>query len=279
VNLKETRICELKIDNKIHSFKVEGLFFTEDKGVLFYEKNNIIENTNWLENGYSVINTFNNQEFKNLQKSITKQVIKGLIKANVQVDESSFELSKYHLYAKDNETHLKVIDHTRNLRSEDFDLDFQQLENKYSNAVQKKLSSTIKELGRTHIQIRLNRPNSLDINPPHRDSYLSYYQHILNIWIPITGCNINSSLPVLPKSHLLPERNIERTEAKNATINGNTYYVPCIFKTNEGILQMIRPNPEEGQSLIFSPFLIHGAAFNTNPNTTRVALELRFEKR
>lgn len=274
----ETRICKLKIDEKLHSFEVKGSFFTEDKGTLFYPENNIIENTHWSDKGYTIIDTFTPEEFQDLKASIRKQVIIGLKKANIAINETTFELDKYHLYTNSDITHLKVINHTRNLRNEDFDIDFKLLEEKFSKAIQKKLSSTIKEIGRTHIQIRLNRPNSLDINPPHRDSYLSYYKHILNIWIPITGCNHNSSLPVIPKSHLLPERNIERTASKGATINGNTYFVPCIYKTDSDILKMTRPNPKEGQSLIFSPFLIHGAAFNNNKNTTRVSLELRFEQ-
>lgn len=226
-----------------------------------------------------MVNTFTTEEFKNLESSIKKQVFLGLKKAGITIDFEDFDLEKYHKYASKNDIHLKVIDYTRNLTNKDFDLDFSILEQKFSSAINTSLSSEISEFGRSHIQIRLNRPGSLDFNPPHRDSYLSYYKNILNIWIPIVGCNENSSLPIVPKSHLLAERDIERTKAKGATINGNTYYVPCISKTINGSLEMIRPNPKQGQSLIFTPFLIHGAAFNGNKDQTRVALELRFEKK
>ena len=40
---------------------------------------------------------------------------------------------------------------------------------------------------------------------------------------------------------------------------------------------MIRPNPKETEALVFTPYLIHGAAFNDS-NNTRVALELRFPR-
>ena len=139
-------------------------------------------------------------------------------------------------------------------------------------------TSYIEELEKTHIQIRISRPNSLDINPPHRDSYLSYYQNIINIWIPIHGCNSLSSLPVLPGSHLIPENEILRTESKGAKINGNIYYVPCILKTKEGNMHLIRPNPKEGEALVFTPYLIHGSAVNKNSDMTRVSLELRFPR-
>ncbi len=280
MSLINSQTCQLEIDNKPFSFAVDGVFFTEDSGILFEAKDNIIEHTDWFEQGYSIIDTFSNEAFEKLNLSIKKQVIIGLQKAGVHINDiDNFDLDKYHLYATDDNIHLKVIDHTRNLSNNDFDLDFDNLEQQFSEAVGKQLSSEISELGKSHIQIRINRPNSLDINPPHRDSYLSYYKDILNIWIPISGCNKNSSLPVVPKSHLIAEKDITRTKAKGATINGNTYYVPCISKTSEGELKMIRPNPNYGQSLIFTPFLIHGAAFNGNKNSTRIALELRFEKK
>ena len=42
---------------------------------------------------------------------------------------------------------------------------------------------------------------------------------------------------------------------------------------------MIRPNPQNTEALIFTPFLIHGAAVNKNIDITRIALELRFDKK
>ena len=82
----------------------------------------------------------------------------------------------------------------------------------------------------------------------------------------------------MPSSHLIPENEILRTASKGAKINGNTYYVPCILETNKGAIKMIRPNPMEGEALIFTPFLIHGAAVNNNKDITRISLELRFPK-
>jgi len=41
-------------------------------------------------------------------------------------------------------------------------------------------------------------------------------------------------------------------------------------------LDMIRPDPKEGQLMLFSPYLIHGCANNDNENITRISLEVRF---
>ena len=79
-------------------------------------------------------------------------------------------------------------------------------------------------------------------------------------------------------SHLIPENDILRTESKGAKINGNVYYVPCILETKTGAITMERPNPKAGEALLFTPYLIHGAADNQTKDTTRVSLELRFPK-
>jgi ectoine hydroxylase-related dioxygenase (phytanoyl-CoA dioxygenase family) len=187
-------------------------------------------------------------------------------------------LSKYHEVINTDELHNKVINITRNLENADLDFDIESLVHRFSEVLGFKLTSWIEEIKKSHIQIRISRPNSLDINPPHRDSYLSYYKDILNIWIPVEGCNTLSSLPVFPSSHLIPENNILRTKSRGAKINGNTYYVPCILETNKGNINMLRPNPKMGEALIFTPYLIHGAAVNLNKDITRVSLELRFPR-
>ena len=122
------------------------------------------------------------------------------------------------------------------------------------------------------------RTFSTDYNPPHKDAYLPYYEDVLNIWIPICGCNKNSSLPLMPKSHLMNESSLLKSDCKSAKINNMTYNVPCILKV-KGDFKLIRPNPPLGKAIIFSPYLIHGAASNNNEDTTRIALELRLSRK
>lgn len=41
---------------------------------------------------------------------------------------------------------------------------------------------------------------------------------------------------------------------------------------------MIRPNPNTNEVMIFSPYLIHGCSDNSNDDSTRMSLEIRFIK-
>lgn len=270
--------CSVYINNEKFNFKVEGTFFSGKNQVLFNQENSVLANVDWADKGYSIIPVFSENTFKLLQNSITKNIIDGLKKAGIHTNFEDFNLNDYHKYAVTPEQHFEVINHTRNLRNEDFDIDFKTLEKVFSEYLNIPLTSKIKEFDRSHIQIRISRPDSLDINPPHRDSYLDYYKDILNIWIPISGCNENSSLPIVPGSHLIPENKITRTEARSAYINGNLYAVPCMLETTEGPFKMIRPNPQPGEALIFTPYLVHGVGINLNKDITRVSLELRFDK-
>lgn len=268
--------CTLFLDNQPFEFSVEGNFFWGEKEVLFEKEDSVISKVNWQNEGFGVVDAFRGNEFAALQKSITENIKKAFEIHKINYPEN-FNLKEYHKIVKTTEDHLKVIDITRNLTNEDFDFDIDMLAERFGNILGYKLTSWVEELQKSHIQIRINRPSSLDINPPHRDGYLSYWKDVINVWIPIEGCTPETSLPVLPGSHLLPENEILRTESKGAKINGNTYYVPCILKTAAGDLKMIRPNPKEGEALLFSPFLIHGAAVNRSENT-RVSIELRFPK-
>ena len=269
--------CCLIIDGMKFQFQVEGDFFWGKDKLLYKKENSVISKTNWEPLGFASVEVFKDSEFKKLKQSIRTNILKALSLNNVVVDENDFTLSNYHKIVTTDELHLKVINITRNLTNEDFNFDIDKLAERFGDILGYKFTTWIEELKKTHIQIRINRPNSLDINPPHRDGYLSYWKDIINVWIPIEGCNVKTSLPVYPCSHLIKENDIYRTESKGAKINGNTYYVPCILKTKKGKLNMIRPNPKQGEALIFTPFLIHGAAVN-NSDVTRISLELRFPR-
>ncbi len=271
------KTCELHIDSKPFQFEVEGEFSWGNPELLFVEENNVISKTPWKDKGFGVVNAFTKEEFSALKASVTKNILKAIKANNIPVDEATFQLEDYHKVVTTDVGHLGVIDITRNLRNSDFDFDIELLVERFGKELGYKLTSWVEELQKTHIQIRINRPSSLDINPPHKDGYLSYWEDIVNVWIPVAGCNEHTSLPVAPGSHLLPEDEIYRTESKGAKINGNTYYVPCILKTKQGNLKMIRPNPKEGEALLFSPFLVHGAAVNLSDHA-RVSIELRFPR-
>lgn len=272
------KICKIFIDNEPYEFKVKGDFFWGEDKLLFKKRDSVISKMPWRDNGYDIINTFIEDEFLKLKSSVKNNIIRAIELLNIDFDKSSFTLDKYHQLVDTDQKHNQVINITRNLENTDFDFDIEALANRIGEVLGYKLTSWVEELQKSHIQIRISRPNSLDINPPHRDGYLSFWEDIINVWIPIEGCNRNSSLPVFSGSHLINESEILRTKSKGAEINGNTYNVPCILETKEGDIKMVRPNPREGEILIFTPFLIHGAGVNKNDDTTRVSLELRFPR-
>jgi hypothetical protein len=269
--------CQLYIDNDPFQFTVEGNFFWGEGGALFEAENNIISKTNWKNEGYSVVNAFEGNEFERFNRSVRDNIVAAMLNSDIAFDPDSFQLKDYHKVVTNNEDHLKVINITRNLTNADFDFDIDKLADRFGKELGYELTSWIEALQKSHIQIRISRPSTLDINPPHRDGYLDYWKDIINVWVPVEGCNEQTSLPVVPGSHLIAEEEILRTESKGAKINGNTYFVPCILKTRKGNLKMVRPNPKEGEALIFTPFLIHGAAVNRS-EVTRVSIELRFPK-
>ncbi|MFD0965052.1 phytanoyl-CoA dioxygenase family protein [Pseudofulvibacter geojedonensis] len=274
----ERKKCRVYIDKEPFEFEVEGDFFWGKDETLFQKENNVISKVKWIDKGYSIVKAFGADEFLSLQKSIKENVIRALKDSSIFFNEECFELEKYHEVVKTDEEHFQVISKTRELTVSDLDFDIESLTQKFGAVLGCKLTSWVEELQKSHVQVRISRPNSLDINPPHRDGYLSFWEDIINIWVPISGCNEKSSLPIVSGSHMLPENKILRTSAKGAKINGNVYNVPCILESSEGDFQMTRPNPKQGEALLFSPFLIHGSAVNQNLDITRVALELRFPK-
>ena len=272
--------CYLDIDSKPYSFEVEGDFSWGEDVNTFIHKDNIISRTSWLNEGYTIVNKFfaDSNEFSLFYNEVRRNIIFAMKQNNVTLDESEFKLEDYHKYVKDDNLHNNIINLTRNLSDKDFSLNLINLLSVSEDVLSYKLSTIVEEIGKVHIQLRISRPNSLDINPPHKDGYLSYWRDIINIWIPISGCNSQTSLPILPGSHLWPENYIYKTQNKGAKINGFKYHVPCILNTLDGKIKMIRPNPKQGEAIFFTPFLIHGAAFN-NSESTRVGMELRFPKK
>ena len=134
---------------------------------------------------------------------------------------------------------------------------------------------------RVHIIVRINKPKSNDYNPPHKDMYEAYdregyFPQFVNFWIPIAGVTDKTSLPIVPKSHLISEDNVVRT-SDGGIVGGNKYRVRFIKEWGDN--SMIRTNVTDSEVLIFSSHLIHGLAKNGEDDLTRVALEFRLFKK
>jgi len=265
--------CFVTIDGKEFSFEVDGDFFWGKDEILYNPTNNAISNTSWEKDGFNIIELLNHEEQNNLNTAMTQVICNLLNEFDLEANPSQFNLERYHQYVTD-DIHQKIIRKTRFLTFKDLNLDIHSITRRLTNILGTKISGSNPLLDNEIVILRVSRPHQLDINPPHRDGYLDVWEDTLNLWLPIIGCDKNSSLPVIPGSHYWNEKNIFRTSNKGASINKLNYHVPAILETKHG-LNMIRPNPNYGQALIFTPFLIHGCATNFNEDITRFSLELR----
>src|SRR5690606_10917776 len=173
------KTCHIYIDNEPYNFQVEGDFFWGNDELLYDENDNIISKMSWKDKGYACVPAFESDEFQSLKTSINKNILKAIRLTGVQVDDS-FTLNQYHKVVNTDELHNKVINITRNLENADFDFDIDILAKRFGDILGYELTTYVEELQKSHIQIRISRPNSLDINPPHRDGYLSYWHDIIN---------------------------------------------------------------------------------------------------
>ena len=258
------------IDKKKYLVDFEGEFSRGVDQILFLEKakNNLPKSL--MKSGWTIEKIFTENEFKTLKKSI-KSVLLNILN-EFHIDCENFKLKNYHNFIGPN--HYEIIKKTRLLTFDSLKINSSLFCDKISNIIGKKVIKDNPLLKQEVVILRINRPQSFDFNPLHRDGYLKVWENTINIWIPIAGCNSRSSLPLIPGSHLINERKIIKTDARSAKINNKTYNVPAIVDI-EGDIKLIRPNPKKTNALIFTPFLIHGAAHNENRCDTRFSLEIR----
>lgn len=267
-------ICKINIDGNPFQFEIGGDFSYGPDEIL-YQKHPILNNCSWENIGFKVIELLEKEEFKTLERQ-TLSIINKIITSELETDKKNLErLSDYHKVIKRDDEHQKIISKTRFLKSSDFSIDLNRISTRISAIIGKKVGIFNPKLDDEIIILRISRPQTFDINPLHRDGYLGIWENTINVWIPLAGCNKRSTLPVIPGSHLWNEKEVLRTEAKGATINRLNYHVPGIISGPENELNTVRPNPANGEALIFTPFIVHGAAINQNIDDTRMSLEFR----
>jgi len=274
---------EYKIDGKVVGFRITDgqTYKLGDSKVLSNEKSDITYNQSWYPNGYTTSKFLSNSEFDFLKSEITKTIAE-IVSNELDIDTDGFTLEKYHKYVTTNQAHFKIVSKTRDLYPWDFGFDIKELIPKFSDILKFKISDIDPHTNnRVHIILRINRPNSFDYNPPHKDMYEAYdrdgyFPQFVNFWVPIAGVTEKTSLPIVPKSHLISEDNILRT-TEGGIVNDNKYRVR--FVKDWGDNSLFRTNVDYSEVLIFSSHLIHGLAINEELDTTRVALEFRLFKR
>lgn len=244
--------------------------------VLSTKSTDLLFDQMWYKDGYSVFNVFNKEQLNNVFLGIT-HTVKRLIE-NLNIDTSDFKLEDYHHYIKNDDDHFNVVNKTRDLFSEHFNFDILDLIYFFENKIGIKLSDKYPKTGeRWHIIIRINRPHSNDFNPPHQDFDDATQEPMVNVWMPICGVDDETSLCIVKGSHLIPMSKIEKS-VNGGALGTNKYRVRMIKSWGDSN-ELSRININQGEVLFFTPFLIHGMAYNNNDNKTRVALEFRLFKR
>jgi ectoine hydroxylase-related dioxygenase (phytanoyl-CoA dioxygenase family) len=268
-------------------YKVEipegQIFKTGEDVVLSNKYTDVTFGQKWYSDGYTIENLLDSDEFSNLKNGIENTLISIIKKNCINVDTANFTLEKYHKFVINDNDHFSTVSKTRDLFSNDFNFDVEKMIPKFEKILGFNLSDFDADGNeKIHIIIRINRPNSNDYNPPHKDMYeaydaTGYFPKFLNFWIPIAGVTDNSSLPIVPKSHTISENKILRT-INGGIVGGNKYRVRFVKRWGDDN-QMIRANVTDGDVLIFSSHLVHGLAVNAEEDTTRVALEFRLFKK
>jgi hypothetical protein len=246
----------------------------EDK-VILNEDINLLENSDFKDIGYKILPFLDVEKFNTIKTGLTSKIQEIMKSIGIDTDKN-FELEDYHHFMND-EKHLelaKIIQHGWHVS--EFPIDFKIIDQEISKAINFEVSTNAPHINFNNFFIRIIRPGKIsDNNPPHRDVWIDRLRNAINIYFPICGSNDKSSLPLMPKSHLVSEKNIERSVA-GAFLNNTKYTVPCVIRVNGEEPKLIRPNVKEEQVMIFSPYLVHGGGANLNKDKTRVSLEVRF---
>lgn len=265
------------VNNKKYNLSVSGKIIKPVDKIILHEEDNLIIKTNWKQRGYSKFKLLEKKIQSDLQENILNFICKKIQKLFPKIKITSENLKNYHNFISDKQ-HYKLLKEIENgIKFKDVNFNRKLLESSVSKKLKIKVTTrnpNHKIINPETFAVRIIRPNQNDFNPPHKDIYLDRLKNAVNIYMPIIGSNIFTSLPLMKGSHILNEKNIKRT-TNGAIVNKIKFRVPCIINTSKG-LKLLRPNPKKDQIMIFSPYLIHGGGSNESKNTTRISLELRF---
>ena len=282
----DSNIAQYSIDDKAYTVSTEGgppFLFGEDEILSRKDTDNCFDQP-WYPAGFTIAPLLDEEGFNRLIDGLTTVVgkIVGRILGKDGVPEG-FTLNRYHHFIRTDQDHYKVVGITRDLFPEAFTFPLTKLIAQFESLLGMQLTD-INPVNNTqcHVIIRINRPGSDDYNPPHKDIYefwdaKNIVPQFINFWIPICGVTPESTLPLAPGSHLLPESQVLRTR-ESSMANGKQYRVRTVRSWN-GQSDLIRPHVGDGNVLIFTPHIIHGLAHNGQPDSTRVSLEFRLYRR
>jgi hypothetical protein len=264
------------IDGRVVDFDVEGDLHEGADHVLLDQDDDLIANTQWKDDGYTVAPFLAADAYAELAEGIAA-LVESTTAEVLGRPLRDFRLETYHHHAPDDSVHHEIVRRTFHGRNSiaDFPIQPGQVVRRISEICGVELTLENPERPAC-FNVRICRPNMNDHNPPHRDVWLDRLRHAVNIYVPIAGSTSTSALALVPGSHRWKESAFRRT-AQGARVNGVTYSVPTVVATANN-LHLVRPNPGENEVLVFSPYLLHGGSVNFNTDATRVSLEMRFRR-
>ena len=266
---------QLDLNGQRVAYQVEGAASsTADAQVLLAQATDLTARAAWAEAGYAVVPGLPAPIQQMLQAGLAELLREALRAAGCSVA-PDFDITHYHHAVGDDPArHLAVIAQTKSYDLSRLPIAPALLEGLVSAACGQPVRAHNPHAREAVFHLRIVRPNRADQNPLHRDAWLPRYHDALNIYLPVAGSTARSSLTLVPGSHHWPENTVERTEG-GAIYHGVLYTVPGVLRPVRP-LQIIRPNPGPDEVLVFSPYLLHGAAANLNDDATRISLEMRF---
>jgi len=267
---------EYHLNKKKVVYHAEGSKTAGSDKILLQEAIDLTNGKPWGKNGYIVSPFIEENVFKNFEAKTEKLLISLWEKSGLSIPHD-FQLDQYHTLAFNQDLHLSAVEKTKLLSVSDFPIPISEIENRISEICETNLVAKNPFDNQSVFHFRVVRPNSNDNNPLHRDVWLEDYANCINLYIPVAGSNELSSLTIIPGSHHWPESKIERT-LEGAIVKGTKFNVPAVTRINEEY-EIVRPNPQRNEVLVFSPYLIHGGAVNLNPHQTRISIELRLWKK
>ena len=269
------RHLTLDYDDEQVTFTVEGDAAYGAPHVLLDGDDNLIADRPWAAAGFTVTPFLMPDEFIRLAEGI-RFTLRGRIEAAGIPVPADFALERYHEVVTSDQAHAAVSARGPWCHPVgDLGVPVDAINRRVSEILGLRVATTPPHTEfPEHFCYRVVRPRSRDNNPPHRDVWLDRLRHAVNIYVPFAGSTPRSSLPLVRGSHRWQEAEIERT-VEGARVNGMTFTVPSVVGAAHP-LALERPNPALNEVLVFSPYLIHGGAFNQQTDRTRVSLEMRF---
>jgi hypothetical protein len=266
---------EYTVHGQHFSYSSKGERTWGDDVILLEQAIDITRNTSWRNTGFTMEPLFDEGLYRLFQKNTKGLLLKLWDEAGLEVDET-FTLQDYHAKTEDQEIHRRAIDKTKLLSVDDFPIPMRILEQRISEICGTPLIAFNPFDQQRIFHFRVVRPGTTDNNPLHRDVWLEDYDNCINLYIPVAGSNEQTSLILIPGSHLWAESRVERT-ISGADIHNIRFNVPAVTGIR-GDFTAIRPSPLENEVLVFSPYLIHGGAVNSSKNQTRISIEIRLWK-